>query len=291
MIRNTNDGSQRKPYLRVDMNYGGCNDLPPFSTGPEADDASKHRAIKQAGFGGIQDGEPIRCRDLALGLSAHARMNAVGELDLLLPKWVDQGYDCATLHVGWGLESDLEVGHLVDYILNSSVKYDFPLYIETHRATITQDMWRTVELVKRFPELRFNGDFSHWYTGQEMVYGGIESKWEFIQPVFERVRYMHGRIGNPGCIQVDIGTGEALSYVDHFKEMWKRSFRGFLQSAGPGDFICFAVELLQADIFYARTFKNADGDAQEEGDRWQQALRYKQLAEECWEEVVSSPFD
>ena len=38
-------------------------------------------------------------------------------------------------------------------------------HIETHRATICQGMWRTVQFVKRFPELRFNGDFSHWYAG------------------------------------------------------------------------------------------------------------------------------
>jgi len=28
--------------------------------------------------------------------------------------------------------------------------------------------------------LEFNGDFSHWYTGQEMVYGGFENKLAFI---------------------------------------------------------------------------------------------------------------
>lgn len=147
-------------------------------------------------------------------------------------------------------------------------------------------MWRTVELTKRFPEIRFNGDFSHWYTGQEMVYGGIENKWEFIQPVFDRVRFMHGRIGNPGNIQVDVGDGQGQSYVDHFKEMWTRAFQGFLRSADTGDYICFAVELLQADIFYARTFRNSQGVTQEEGDRWQQALLYKELAAACWEEAL-----
>ncbi|GGF23493.1 hypothetical protein [Echinicola rosea] len=286
MIKNTNDGTNTAPYLRVDMNYGGCNDLPGFSAGPKGDDREKHQAIKQAGFKGIQDGDPTLCKELGLELTAHARMNEVGELDDLLPTWKNGGYDCATLHVGWGMESDDEVNRLVEYVLSSSVKYDLPIYIETHRATITQDMWRTVELTKRFPEIRFNGDFSHWYTGQEMVYGGIENKWEFIQPVFDRVRFMHGRIGNPGSIQVDVGDGQGQSYVDHFKEMWTRAFQGFLRSADPGDYICFAVELLQADIFYARTFKNANGQPQEEGDRWQQALRYKQLAEECWKKAL-----
>ena len=59
-------------------------------------------------------------------------------------------------------------------------------------------------------EIRFNGDFSHYYTGQEMVYGDIEAKWTFMQPIFDRVRFIHARIGSPGCMQVDIGDGVQL---------------------------------------------------------------------------------
>lgn len=130
MIKNTNDGTDKAPYLRVDMNYGGCNDLPPFSSGPKGDDQEKQAAISEAGFGGIQDGDPALCKALGLALTAHARMNQVGDLDALLPKWKDGGYNCATLHVGWGMESDDEVNRLVEYVLNSSVKYDLPIYIE-----------------------------------------------------------------------------------------------------------------------------------------------------------------
>jgi hypothetical protein len=73
--------------------------------------------------------------------------------------------------------------------------------------------------------------------------------------------------------------------VDHFKEMWTRAFAGFLKTAKPGDYLIFAVELLQASIFYARLIKNGSGEWVEEGDRWQQALLYVQIAKECWEEA------
>ncbi len=285
IIKNTNDGSQQPPYVRMDINIWNANNLPEFTRGPLGDDTIKHKAIKAAGFQGVQDGDPTLCKQLGLELTAHARINKVGELDELVPTWKSGKYNCATLHVGWGMESDAEVDELVGYVLDMSEKHDFPIYFETHRATITQDMQRTVELVKRFPEIRFNGDFSHWYTGQEMVYGGIENKWDFIAPVFERVRFMHGRIGNPGCIQVDVADGKNQEYVEHFKEMWTRSFMGFLKSAQPGDYICFTTELLQADIYYARQVKNEKGEWQEEGDRWQQALLYKDLAKVCWAEA------
>ena len=285
MIKNTNDGTRQDPHLRFDINYGNCNDLPEFSMGPRGSDDEKHKAIKEAGYKGVQDGDPKLCKELGLELTAHARINKVGELDTLLPKWKDDNYNCATLHVGWGMENDQHVDELVRYIIDCSEKYDFPIYIETHRSTITQDMQRTVELIKRFPDIRFNGDFSHWYTGQEMVYGGVENKWDFIAPVFDRVRFMHARIGNPGSIQVDIGDGKNQVYVDHFREMWTRAFTGFLKSAQPGDYLCFTVELLQSDIFYARLIDNEQGKKVEEGDRWQQALLYTQIAKECWEDA------
>ncbi|MEN3323143.1 hypothetical protein VP395_05355 [Mariniflexile soesokkakense] len=285
MIKNTNDGSNNPPSLRIDINYGTCEDLPSFSKGPKESDREKHQAIAKAGFGGIQDGDPELCKEFNLQLTAHARVNKVGDLKDLLPLWKSLNYNCATVHLGWGMESDLEMDALVNYIKESSEAFDIPIYIETHRATITQDLFRTVELIKRFPEVRFNGDFSHWYTGQEMVYGGIENKWDFIQPVFDRVRFLHGRIGNPGCIQVDVIDSKNISYVEHFKNMWTRSFIGFLKSAKPGDYICFTVELLKAEIFYARTLVSSDGSEQEEGDRWQQALLYKEIIQQCWEDA------
>lgn len=285
MVKNTNDGTSNPPALRVDINYGTCEDLPSFSVGPKGNDKDKHTAIAEAGFRGVQDGDPKLCKSLNLNLTAHARINKTGELEKLIPNWKALGYNCATIHLGWGIESNNEIDRLVNDVLNNAKNFDFPVYIETHRATITQDMFRTVELVKRFPEIRFNGDFSHWYTGQEMVYGGIEKKWEFLKPVFDRIRFIHGRIGNPGSIQVDIQNSENFEYVGHFKEMWIQSFLGFLASAIPGDYICFTVELLKADIYYARTIKNDKGLEVEEGDRWQQALFYKKLIIAYWEEA------
>jgi len=283
MIKNTNDGSAHPPSLRLDINYLTCDNLPAFSIGPKGNDREKHEAIAKAGFKGIQDGDPKLCKEFGLNLTAHARVNQVGDLADLLPRWKELNYNCATIHLGWGIESDKQTDDLVSDVLNSSEKYDFPIYIETHRATITQDMFRTVELVKRFPEIRFNGDFSHWYAGQEMVYGDIESKWEFLAPVFDRVRFLHGRISNPGCIQVVVNSEENQLYVQHFKEMWIRSLLGFLKSASLGDYISFTVELLKSEYFYARTFKDKDHNSQEESDRWQQALLYQNMIMDCWE--------
>ncbi|MEQ8473519.1 MAG: hypothetical protein RIC35_20145 [Marinoscillum sp.] len=241
--------------------------------------------IKEAGFSGVQDGDAQLCTNNGLRITAQHRVNKIGDLDQKIIEWKSSLMDCATVHVGWGMEDDDEANRLVEYVLSTSEKNDFPIYIETHRATITQDIWRTVQIVKRFPEVRFNGDFSHWYTGLEMVNGDFDEKLSFIEPVLSRVRFMHGRIGNPGCIQVSIDRSDKSPYVEHFKEMWKRSFKGFLTSAVPGDFLCFTPELLSPEYYYAQVV-NESGRVFEKNDRWTQALLLCEIARECWEEVT-----
>lgn len=241
--------------------------------------------IRKAGFDGVQfvlpasSSELKECLALNLDFAASGRINSVEDAKPFAERCAADGFVCATLHVGWGLEDDVQAGRLIESILSASSTYRFPLYVETHRATIFQDMWRTVQFVRHFPELQFNGDFSHWYTGQEMVYGGFQTKLDFIRPVIERVRFIHGRIGNPGCIQVKVDSGQNSEpeYVGHFRQLWTACFQ-----CGAA---IFAPELLAPSVYYARSFPQADGTFQEESDRWEQSLVLKRIAEACFAEA------
>lgn len=252
---------------------------------PEPADGWFHAILREK-YDGVQFIQPLshslvdKARALGLGVSGSGRVNRPEEAASLAAEACDAGLECLTLHVGWGMEDDSEAARLIAAVLEASAKFGIPLYPETHRATIFQDLWRTVQFTHRFPELRFNGDFSHWYTGLEMVYGGFETKLEFIRPVLERVRFLHGRIGTPGCIQVDIGDGSPQDrpYVSHFLALWTAAFAGFLRQAAPADVICFTPELLAPGIYYARTFQG-----HEESDRWQQSLVLRQIARGCFE--------
>ena len=273
------------------MNLMALDGLPPDSAGPRGTFEERLELLAGAGFTGVQfatQGAPEElslCREHNFGIAASGRINAPAEADGFAKQIAGSGYECATLHVGWGLEDDDEAHRLIESILAASSRHHIPLYIETHRATICQDIWRTVRFAQKFPEMRFNGDFSHWYTGQEMVYGGFEKKFAFIQPVLDRVRFLHGRIANPGCIQVAVDPDANLQplYVQHFQQLSTASFKGFLRQAQPGDFICFTPELLAPAIFYARTFQN-----KEESDRWEQSLILKAIAERCFTCALSS---
>jgi hypothetical protein len=263
--------------LRCYFNWLALDGLGPFPDGPVS-------AIKAAGYDGIQFIDPlnraalIQARDADLGVCGSSRVNKPEEALPIALAAAEDGLECLTLHVGWGMESDDEGARLIEAILDASAQTRLPLYIETHRATLFQDMYRAVMFAAQFPELRFNGDFSHWYTGLEMVYGGFESKLEFIQPVIERVRFLHGRIGTPGCMQVAVTKDDPATYVAHFRTIWRQCFAAYLKHPAPQQpFITFTAELLAPEIYYARTF-----DGAEESDRWEQSLVLVEIAKQCF---------
>jgi hypothetical protein len=267
--------------LRCYMNWLALDGLGPFVEGAVA-------AIHAAGYDGIQFVEPIdhaalaEARGLGLGVCGSDRVNTPVEAAPIAQAAADAGLECLTLHVGWGMETDDDGARLIEAVLDAATRYRIPLYVETHRATLFQDMQRTVRFVARFPELRFNGDFSHWYTGSEMVYGGFENKLAYIQPVIDRVRFIHGRIGNPGCMQVAIKPDDPASYVAHFRALWTRCFAAYLRDPAPlQSFITFTPELLAPGIYYARAFQGV-----EESDRWQQSLLLAKIARECFAQAL-----
>ncbi len=293
---NLNDGSSDAPKLQVFLNLDNLADLRADTIWPGLQGLARLQRLAADGFEGVQitdDSEPVAGSPLPhCGLD---RINRPAEADAIAAKHAARGDLCITVHAGWGAEDDDEVFRLVESILSASEKHAIPIFIETHRATITQDMWRTVQITKKFPELRFNGDFSHYYCGQEMVYGGLEMKLDFMQPIFDRVAFMHGRIASPGCMQMPIDDtmarpSAAVGTVDYFADflkIWTRAMRGFLSHAGPGDLLIFAPELLAGTHYYARHLPDGNGQSTEESDRYAQALIYMDAAKECFLQAQS----
>jgi len=290
-----NDGSGDAPKLQVFLNLDTLLCLSPESLWPGSQGEAMIDRLKADGFEGVQASGAERIAGFPhCGLG---RVNLPEEALPLAQRHADLGDLCLTLHVGWGIEDDDEVFRLVEAILAASVATRLPIFIETHRATITQDMWRTVQIVKRFPEVLFNGDFSHYYCGQEMVYGGADSmsgvpvKMEFMAPIFDRIGFLHGRIASPGSMQMPIddtssrpttATGMADYFAD-FRAMWTRAMKGFINNAGRGDVLVFAPEILAPTYYYARVFRDPSGRFVEESDRYSQALLYRQAALDCFQ--------
>ena len=291
-----NDRSGDAPKLCIYLNTDNLLDLSENSVWPGLEGDKALDRLRQDGFDGVQVGSFVELFNAdILPFCGLNRINAPDEADAVFTLHTERGDSCISLHVGWGMESDAELDRLVESVLNASEKFRLPAFIETHRATITQDMWRTVELTKRFPEVRFNGDFSHWYCGQEMVYGDFEAKLDFLQPVFDRVGFLHGRIASPGNMQVPVEgpSGRPLhavgepDYLADFKRMWQRAMAGFRRNAPAGSVLIFAPELLCSRHYYARMVRTGEGRLHEEIDRYAQARICKEIAECCFRTAVS----
>lgn len=283
-----NEATGAAPRLRLDINIGNLAALPAWSSGPH-DEADRYDLVRRAGYEGLQH----YLRDEAaaragLRLTGMGRVLGVDDAVAIARRDRDLGFEATTLHVGHGLETDDEAARLIEAVVAASAREAYPLYVETHRGTVTQDIRRTLDLVTRFPSIRFNADLSHWYTGLAMTYGDFDARLAAMTPILDRVCYVHGRIGDPCCMQVCVGGREDAPYVNHFRTMWQRCFEGFLCAAGPGDVVVFAPELLPAAIvrdgaahpmYYARL----RDDGEEESDRWHEASVLCGIAKDCFE--------
>jgi len=278
------------PSFRRDLNVGTTWSLPGWSTGPHGDEQAVLEAAVAAGYQGVQGANPRRCRDLGLVPTTFAIQPEPGGLVEQARRWADLGFACCTVLLGTGLEDDAGADRLVDEVLAATAASGVPVYVETHRGTVTQDIWRTLRLVERHPDLRFNADLSHWYTGHELGMGDMDELVEQLAPVLDRVRYFHGRIGTSGAVQVDVGDGDPAAHpsVAHFCQLWTCAMAGFVAGAAddpvpPADLqVGFAPELLPAEVGYARLVRGPDGALVEEGDRWAQALVLTDLAAGCF---------
>lgn len=291
-----NDQTKDTPKLCVYLNLDNLIGLDQHSAWGRVDISDAHARdtrLMADGFEGVQLTSQSQLASSLLPICGASRIDSADDADSVVQQHQARGDTCLTVHVGTGLENEIDAFHLTEAVLKASQKHLLPVFIETHRATITQDLWRTVRLTQFFPEIRFNADFSHYYCGQEMPYGDWAHKLEFMQPIFDRVGFMHGRVASSGCMQVpiepeptkqhDSSRGQSI-HQEHFHQLWTCAVRGFLRSARTGDVLIFAPELLDARYDYARVFPGAQGLLVEECDRYAQALIYQHWIRHIFEQ-------
>ena len=154
----------------------------------------------------------------------------------------------------------------------------FPVYLETHRFSMTTDLLFTIRLANRMPELRLVADLSHVMTAQEWFYLPLTHEEEtLVEHLLRRAESFQGRVASPEQIQLQLDFPQHQVWVDIFKGWWTKGLRWWRQRHGPDDSCVFLCEL--GPPSYAIT--GADG--WELSDRWQDALTIKGWVEEIWQ--------
>lgn len=244
--------------------------------------------VMEAGFQGVQGApeQAAKVRERGLRFAAGGRANTVAEVGTLIDQSAAEGAECLTVHLGWGDESDDQMDALARAVLNGAERRALPVYVETHRATAVQDLWRTTRLLERIPGIRFNGDYSHYYCASEVPYRGFAGFAEQLVPVLERTCFFHGRVSNGQSMQVSIDDEAHAGCLEHFRTLWRVAMTHWLHGAGPGDLLPFVPELGPPSSGYAITWPDQAGRRHELSDRWGEMLRLKRIAEDLFREVV-----
>jgi sugar phosphate isomerase/epimerase len=177
---------------------------------------------------------------------------------------------------------DAEAESILGSLVEESKQQGMPLFIETHRGRMTQDLLRTVQYVKAIPDLHLTIDLSHYVVGGEMN-GAMEKANPYFDVLLQRTSCIHARVSNGEQVQIDIGSEGEHPILQHYMRWWSEGMRYWLSQAKAGEVLPVLPELGPPD--YAITMNSISSSRVEISDRWSQALLLKKLLEQAWQKA------
>jgi hypothetical protein len=150
------------------------------------------------------------------------------------------------------------------------------LNIETHRNRMTTDLFFTLHLLDRFPDLRLTADISHYVVGREFEWPVSEENHRMIHRILDQSWAVHGRVASREQIQVQICFPRHREWLELFMGWWEYAFRSWRRRAPLDARLTFLCELGPPE--YAMT----GPDGYEMSDRWEEAMLLQRLVRGLW---------
>ena len=165
---------------------------------------------------------------------------------------------------------------VVETWLAMASAYDFPFLLETHRNGTLNDLFFTLEVLDRVPELRLCADLSHFVVDRELQIPLNEADQGYFSTVLERSDSFQGRISNNQQIQIAIDFPQHRDWVAQYRQWWQQGMSGWHARQPHDATLNFLVEL--GPPAYAIT----GADQRELSDRWQEGLQIREWVEGIW---------
>ncbi len=150
------------------------------------------------------------------------------------------------------------------------------VWIETHRDRMTTDLFFTLDLLDRLPNLRLLGDISHFLVGREFSWPVSEENHALIHRILDSSWAFHGRVASREQVQIEISFPHHRPWVDLFLGWWDYGFRSWRKRAGKDATLAFTCELGPKP--YAITGR----DGEDSTDRWEESLLMRQEILDLW---------
>lgn len=150
---------------------------------------------------------------------------------------------------------------------------------ETHRDSLLNDLYYTLQAIDLVPEMRLCADLSHFVVDREMREPICERDQRYIERILERSDCFQGRVANREQVQIQIGFPQHQEWVGIFRSWWKEGMRRWRKRNSDDATLIFLCELGPPP--YAIT----DGNRRELSDRWEEALVIREWARGIWREL------
>lgn len=155
------------------------------------------------------------------------------------------------------------------------------VWIETHRDRMTTDLFFTLDLLDRLPDLRLLGDISHFLVGREFAWPVSDENHALIHRILDSSWAFHGRVASREQVQIEISFPHHRPWVDLFLGWWEYGFKSWRKRADKDATLAFTCELGPKP--YAITGR----DGEDTTDRWEETLLMKQEIRDLWARTAS----
>ena len=92
--------------------------------------------------------------------------------------------------------------------------------IETHRDRMTTDLFFTLQLLDRFPDLRLTADLSHYLVGREFAWPVDDTNHAMMHRILDNSWALHGRIASREQVQISFGFPQHQGWLGLFMRWW-----------------------------------------------------------------------